>query len=109
MAPASALEAARATADVVLLGGHLKALPLLVTMARVSKRRIIQNFAAAALYNVIAVPLALVGLATPLLAAIAMSASSITVVLNAVRPSGLARFIPNDQRPNNQRIEEAKS
>ena len=109
VAPASALDAARATADVVLLGGHLKALPLLVTMARVSKRRIIQNFAAAALYNVIAVPLALVGLATPLLAAIAMSASSITVVLNAVRPSGLARFIPNDQRPNNQRIEEAKS
>lgn len=104
VAPASALDATRATADVVLLGGHLKALPLLVTMARVSKRRITQNFAAAALYNLIAVPLALAGLATPLLAAIAMSASSITVVLNAVRPSGLARFIPKDQR-----IEEAKS
>lgn len=84
--PAAALDAARATADVVLLGGGLQALPYLLAAAKVAKRRILQNFATAAVYNLIAVPLAFAGFATPLLAAIAMSASSITVVLNAVRP-----------------------
>jgi len=80
------LDAVRATADVVLLGGKLQALPVLLDAAQTAKRRILQNFAAAALYNLVAVPLAFAGLVTPLLAAVAMSASSITVVLNAVRP-----------------------
>ena len=86
VAPATALDAVRATADVVLLGGKLQALPVLLDSAQTAKRRILQNFAAAALYNMVAVPLAFAGLVTPLLAAVAMSASSITVVLNAVRP-----------------------
>jgi len=86
VAPATALDAVRATADVVLLGGKLQALPVLLDAAQTAKRRILQNFAAAALYNLVAVPLAFAGLVTPLLAAVAMSASSITVVLNAVRP-----------------------
>jgi Cu2+-exporting ATPase len=54
-------------------------------IARQARRRIIENFALSAGYNVIAVPLALVGLATPLAAALAMSLSSITVSLNALR------------------------
>jgi Cu2+-exporting ATPase len=45
----------------------------------------VENFGISAAYNVIAVPLALVGLATPLAAALAMSLSSITVSLNALR------------------------
>ena len=48
-------------------------------------RRMKENFAISGLYNVIAVPLALVGHATPLAAALAMSLSSITVSLNALR------------------------
>jgi Cu2+-exporting ATPase len=48
----------------------------------------IQNFAIAAVYNLIAIPLAFAGLATPLLAALAMSASSVTVSLNALRLPG---------------------
>ena len=54
-------------------------------IARQARARIKENFAASAMYNVIAVPLALVGLATPLAAAAAMSISSITVSLNALR------------------------
>ena len=50
-----------------------------------SARRIKENFAISVGYNVVAVPLALVGLATPLAAALAMSLSSITVSLNALR------------------------
>ena len=54
-------------------------------IARQSTRRIKENFAIAVVYNLIAVPVAMVGLATPLLAALAMSLSSITVTLNALR------------------------
>jgi len=54
-------------------------------ISRQSTRRIKENFAISALYNVVAVPLALAGFATPLAAALAMSASSITVSLNALR------------------------
>ncbi|TMM51775.1 heavy metal translocating P-type ATPase [Sulfitobacter sabulilitoris] len=84
-APAKASDAARAASDVVLLGDSLAALPGLVGTARSARRRVIENFAIAAGYNAVAVPLALAGLATPLMAAIAMSASSIMVLLNALR------------------------
>ena len=56
--------------------------------ARISgqtRRRILENFGLSAAYNVIAVPLALIGLATPLADALAMSLSSITVSLNSLR------------------------
>ncbi|MGC9368432.1 MAG: heavy metal translocating P-type ATPase [Paracoccaceae bacterium] len=85
ISPATALDAARVASDIVLLGKDLAPLGEAVTTARKSTRRIKENFAIAALYNMIAVPIALVGLATPLAAALAMSASSITVSLNALR------------------------
>ncbi|MBN2907602.1 MAG: cadmium-translocating P-type ATPase [Rhodobacteraceae bacterium] len=85
ISPATALDAARVASDIVLLGTDLAPLGAAVTTARKATRRIHENFAISAGYNLIAVPIALMGLATPLAAALAMSASSITVSLNALR------------------------
>lgn len=85
IAPGTALEASQNAADVVLLGQQLSGIPMVVQIARSARRRILENFALAALYNMIAIPLALAGFATPLMAALAMSTSSITVTLNALR------------------------
>lgn len=85
ISPASALDAARVASDIVLLGGSLAPIPEAVQTARKATRRIRENFTIATWYNVIAVPLAVAGLCSPLIAALAMSASSITVSLNALR------------------------
>ena len=85
ISPASALDAARVASDIVLLGTDLSPIPDALITADRATRRIRENFRIATLYNVIAVPLAIAGLATPLIAALAMSTSSITVSLNALR------------------------
>lgn len=85
ISPASALDAARVASDIVLMGRDIAPVAVALSISRQAVRRMKQNFAISFGYNVIAVPLALVGLATPLLAALAMSLSSITVTLNAMR------------------------
>ena len=85
IAPASAIDAARAAADIVLLGTDMAPIADAVRLARVAVQRMRQNFAISIAYNVIAVPFALLGFATPLLSAVAMSLSSISVSLNAMR------------------------
>ncbi len=85
VSPASALDAARVASDIVLLGQDLSVLADALATARSAKARISENFSIATLYNIVAVPLAIAGLATPLIAALAMSSSSITVSLNALR------------------------
>ncbi len=85
ISPASALDAARVASDIVLLGSTLAPIPDAVQTARKATRRIKENFTIATWYNIIAVPLAVAGLCSPLIAALAMSASSITVSLNALR------------------------
>ena len=85
ISPASALDAARVASDIVLLGQDLSPIAEACSVAQKATRRIRENFRIATLYNVIAVPLAIAGLATPLIAALAMSTSSITVSLNALR------------------------
>ncbi|MHC0052400.1 heavy metal translocating P-type ATPase [Actibacterium sp. D379-3] len=85
ISPATALDAARVASDIVLLGKDLAPLGEATVTARKATRRIKENFTIAAGYNMIAVPIAVIGLATPLAAALAMSASSITVSLNALR------------------------
>jgi len=85
VSPATALDAARVASDIVLLGESIAPVAEAVSMSRKAVRRIRENFRIATAYNVIAVPLAVAGMATPLVAALAMSASSITVSLNALR------------------------
>ena len=82
---ASGTNISRAAADIVLRGDNLSGLPYAVYMARAARRAIFQNFTFTALYNGLAIPLAVLGLVTPLIAAIAMSLSSILVTLNALR------------------------
>ena len=85
IAPASALEATRVAADMVLVSPDLRNVFSAIGTARSARARILENFAVAAVYNMIAVPIAFAGFATPLAAAIAMSTSSIIVSLNALR------------------------
>lgn len=85
IAPGSALDATRNAADIVMLGDTLGKIPQLVHVARKSVALSKQNFGIAILYNLMAVPVAIAGFATPLIAALAMSASSITVLVNAMR------------------------
>ncbi len=85
MAPSSAVDATRVAAGIVILGESLESVAGGITTARLAKRRVIENFAIAAGYNTVAVPVAVLGFATPLAAAIAMSTSSIAVTLNSMR------------------------
>ena len=85
VSPASALDAARVASDMVLTGNDLVPVAEAVATARLATRRIRQNFAISIAYNIVAVPLAVAGMVTPLIAALAMSLSSITVTLNALR------------------------
>lgn len=85
ISPASALDAARVASDIVLLGQNMAPIAEACTVAQKATKRIRENFRIATVYNLIAVPLAVAGFATPLIAALAMSTSSITVSLNALR------------------------
>ncbi|WP_412049405.1 cation-translocating P-type ATPase [Hoeflea sp. Naph1] len=85
MAPASAADVGRMAADFVFLHDSLEAVPLAIEVSRKAGKLIRQNFALAVIYNCIAVPAAVLGHATPLVAALAMSSSSVIVVLNSLR------------------------
>ncbi|MBY0391851.1 MAG: HAD-IC family P-type ATPase, partial [Novosphingobium sp.] len=91
IAPGSASDVGRQAADFVFTGDSLLALPRAVRASRRTMRVVRENFAAAILYNAFAVPLAMAGLVTPLMAAIAMATSSLIVVANSLRLTGAAR------------------
>jgi len=89
IAPAKGALLAQTSADVIMLGDSLKPLTTAVAMSRKTMRIVRQNLAWAIVYNALALPLAAAGLVPPWLAAIGMSASSLIVVLNALRLSRL--------------------
>lgn len=91
MAPASAADVGRMAADFVFLHDSLEAVPMAIEVSRKAGSLIRQNFALAVIYNFIAVPIAVMGYATPLIAALAMSSSSVIVVLNSLRLRRKAR------------------
>jgi Cu2+-exporting ATPase len=83
--PGTALEASQAAADFVLQGEDLEPLLEAIDVAKAAQARALENLRFSALYNVIAAPLAAAGFLTPLIAALAMSGSSLIVTLNALR------------------------
>ena len=91
LAPASASDAGQNAADAVFMGDSLAPVAIAIRAARATQRIVRQNFVLAIGYNLIAVPLAITGLVTPLIAALAMSSSSVIVVANALRLKAAAQ------------------
>ncbi|WP_137817279.1 heavy metal translocating P-type ATPase [Pseudomonas sp. 2FG] len=85
VAMGSATDLAKTSADAVLLSNRLEALIQAFGLARRTRRVIIENLLWAGLYNGLMLPFAALGWITPAWAALGMSLSSLTVVLNALR------------------------
>jgi Cu2+-exporting ATPase len=89
---ASAAHVTQTAADAVFVGDRLSPVASAVAIARRAKQLMRENLLLAVAYNAIAVPIAILGFASPLIAALAMSGSSILVTLNALR----ARSLPGE-------------
>ncbi|WP_018996936.1 heavy metal translocating P-type ATPase [Hirschia maritima] len=85
LTPGGAVDISRAAGDGVYSGENIGVISDIIDTCRQSKSRMLENFGFAALYNMVAIPFAVLGFVTPLFAAIAMSGSSLIVTLNALR------------------------
>lgn len=85
MAPASGLDISTSHADLVFRGSSLSAVSFAIKVAQTAKKLMVQNLTLAVGYNLIAIPVAISGFASPPVAAIAMSLSSVIVTANAMR------------------------
>jgi Cu2+-exporting ATPase len=91
LSPISAADVTQTQADAVFLGEKLKPVLDSIVIAKRARVLMTENLWLAAVYNAVAVPIAIAGAVTPLIAALAMSGSSILVTLNAIRANGGAR------------------
>ena len=82
--PGTAVDISQSASDAVYTGG-VSSIPVLLKLSRRTRNVMLQNFSFAAVYNLVAIPIAVTGHATPLVAALAMSFSSVAVSLNAIR------------------------
>jgi Cu2+-exporting ATPase len=89
MSPASGMDITQNAADFVYRGDGLAPVVTAIDVARRTRSLVMQNFIVSLAYNLIAVPAAVLGVVTPLIAAIAMSSSSLVVVLNSLRLKSL--------------------
>ena len=88
LSPSTAVDVAQTAADAIFQGSRLQPVIDILAVAKAARSSAMQNFAIALGYNAVFVPLAMAGVVTPLIAAIAMSASSIAVTANALRLGG---------------------
>jgi Cu2+-exporting ATPase len=100
---ASATHLTQTAADAVFIGDQLAPVTAAIAIARRAHRLMRENLMLSVAYNAIAVPIAIFGLASPLIAALAMSGSSILVTLNALRaqhvPASLKRGHNSERSP----------
>lgn len=107
MAPSTASDIGRTAADIVFMGESLNAVTFVRAVALRVQSIARQNFAIAIGYNLLAVPIAMAGLATPLIAAIAMSSSSLIVIANALRLAFIAGNARDMTPPARKRVPKA--
>jgi Cu2+-exporting ATPase len=86
--PGSALDVSQAASDIVVEGDSLAPIIDMLDVAKAARARVLENMGFSALYNLAAVPFAVMGFVTPLIAAVAMASSSLIVTLNALRLQG---------------------
>jgi Cu2+-exporting ATPase len=94
LSPITATDLTQAQADAVFLGDRLQGVLDALSISQRARRLMKQNLWLAVIYNAIAVPIAIAGYVTPLIAAVAMSGSSILVTLNALRGRVVAVAVP---------------
>ncbi len=85
LSPITAVHLSQVAADAVFLGDRLAAVAHALAIARRARRAMAENLWISIVYNVVAVPIAVLGMVTPLVAALAMSGSSLVVTVNALR------------------------
>jgi Cu2+-exporting ATPase len=85
MSPSSGVDITQNAAEIVYRGQGLSPVFEVWQVAKRTQTLVIQNLSLSVIYNVLAIPMAVIGLVTPLIAALAMSGSSLMVIGNAFR------------------------